>query len=401
MKRRFRLAGRARSTVLFKEGETLEINYHIDGKLILLTFRTRYLDRGHRVKVPGDLWLDAVGEADDLNRAASLFTNAGRDMASFLALSANASIAVLEPELILEVTPGLGKREYFQRFLPEDGFTYTSRFFDRDAALKLIQAVAKSSERDRLIRATSFYCEALRNWVNGSELMALSYLFMGVEAITAAALRHHLLKSGLSQESLAAEWGYAPSPRCSGCKQPTSPSGRLSIGTFLNQEARVRLVFQGDRRCHKVAKETSDRFEHGLANAGALYKSAEESLQPTAEFLRKAILTVADLSNETVVALGKNSARPRGPAEVDTYLRAFVVGDGPELAAPGDEYPFFRWKPVIKNVDFDETTNRYKFEPADELTAHLADGITFQTLSIEIWDRSVFAGAVTPASARE
>src|SRR5215217_5082111 len=69
--------------------------------------RTRYLDQGFSTPVPGDLWLDAEGNAEQLTEAGSTFTNAGRDIAAIVALGVNAAIAPLEPELVYESIPGL------------------------------------------------------------------------------------------------------------------------------------------------------------------------------------------------------------------------------------------------------------------------------------------------------
>lgn len=44
----------------------------------------------------------------------------------------------------------------------------------------------------------------------------------------------------------------------------------------------------------------------------------------------------------------------------------------------------------IKNVAFDETANRYTFEPNHVLTASVADGVKFEAISYEGWDMSIF-----------
>ena len=57
----------------------------LDGKHIGLTFRTRDLHRGFSDKVPGDLWVDAEGEADGLLEAAQNFGNVAREIAAVIA----------------------------------------------------------------------------------------------------------------------------------------------------------------------------------------------------------------------------------------------------------------------------------------------------------------------------
>jgi hypothetical protein len=98
--REYRIAARAGSSVLFRANEALTVNYHLDGVPIQLTLQTRNHDRGFAVSVPGDLWLDARGAADDLKAALAQFTNVGRDIANLLALTANAAVAPLGRGLI-------------------------------------------------------------------------------------------------------------------------------------------------------------------------------------------------------------------------------------------------------------------------------------------------------------
>jgi hypothetical protein len=374
--KRIRVIARAASSALVRPTEQLQVNASLDGRPVTLKFRTRYLDQGFSDRVPGDLWMDAEGEASDLRLAASAFTNLGRDVAAILALGANAFVAPLEEEVIYDATPNIDKREYLQRYVPPDTPSLTSRFIDTSACAELVSAFARSGERDRIVRATSQYYEALRNWRSGSELLALSHLFMGVEAVKKACWRSYLAVAGTTKEQLAAQWGY-------------KEDGRLSIDAFLDLEARLRLVFQGDRECHQVAKTTSDHFEHGFSNAGSLYKGAGESLVPTARYLREAILSLVDLSAESRETLcGDRYRRTRGPLGMDTYLRAHLNGYNDKLAADGADYPHFQCMSKLKNVSFDVEKERYLFTPDQSWTANIRDGAKFEVFGIEMWDLS-------------
>lgn len=377
--KRFRVIARAASTALVRPTEQLHVNASLDGRPVTLKFRTRYLDQGFAVRVPGDLWMDADGEASDLHLAASAFTNLGRDVAAILALGVNASIAPFEVEVVYETTPDIDQREYFQRFVPPDTPAMTSRFIDISACGELVSAFAKSGQRDRIVRATSQYYEALRNWRSGSELLALAHLFMGVEAVKKACWRNCIAVSDKSKEQLGAEWGY-------------KEDGRLSIDAFLDAEARLRLVFQGDRDCCQLAKGTSDHFEHGFSNAGSLYKGAGECLVATARYLREAILSLVDISAESRdVLLGDKYRKARGPSGVDTYLRAYLKGEIDKLAAEGTDYPFCEWVAKLKNVAFDSERDKYAFTPDHSWTARLGQGATLESMRVEIWDVSSFS----------
>ena len=376
--RKFRVIGRAPASALFRPNEVLPLAASFDGEPITIRFQTRYLPMGYSTPAPGDLSFDAQGNSSDLHTAARTFTNLARDIAAVVALSANATIAPLTPEVIYEVIPGEARREYLQRFVRPDDVALTSRFIDVTVAGQVISALPRDVERNRLTRAISQYSEALKNWRTGDELLALSHLFMGVEAIKTACWRSKVIATGESREKLAAEWSYLE-------------GGRLPLKVFLDQEARVRLVFKGDQKCHRLAKMTSDHFEHGFSNAGELYQAAGESLVPTAEYLREAILTISDLSPESrELMLGKKYKTPRGPLGMETYLRGFLVGEEECLAAEGTEYPFCRWKAGLKDVSFDPSKDRYSFIPDETFTASLGEGTELESLTLEKWDSSIF-----------
>ena len=108
--------------------------------------------------------LIAEGESSDLRSAITTFTNSWRDIAAAVALSANAAIAPLEPEVAFEVSPEHTRHEFFQRFVPADRPSLSSRFVDINATAEIITSLSNNEERDRLTRANSQYVEALRCW---------------------------------------------------------------------------------------------------------------------------------------------------------------------------------------------------------------------------------------------
>ena len=104
--RKFRVIGRAPASALFRPDEALQVTASFDGEPVILRFQTRYLPMGYSTPAPGDLLFDAQGNSSDLHTAATTFTNLARDIAAVVALSANATIAPLTPEVIYEVMPG-------------------------------------------------------------------------------------------------------------------------------------------------------------------------------------------------------------------------------------------------------------------------------------------------------
>ncbi len=299
--RSFRVIARAPASTLIRPDHQIGVSVGLDGQPLSVAFRTRYLERGYSSPAPGDLLLDAEGIASDLQAAARAFSNLGREIAAVISLSANAWIAPLEPEVVYETTPGLARREYFQRYLPPDEVAQTSRFVDTAATAEIVSALDRNAERDRLIRSIAQYSEALRNWRTGSELLALAHIYMGIEAITVARLRHELAKAEKDRQQLAMEWCFRD-------------DGHQKIDAFLNSQTRERLVFKGDSESYQVAKEVSDHLEHGLSNAGRLVEKAGNAVIPTAGYLRQAILSVLDLSEKTLqVTLSANISHREAP----------------------------------------------------------------------------------------
>jgi hypothetical protein len=203
---------------------------------------------------------------------------------------------------------------------------------------------------------------------------------MGVEAIKTACWRQAIASAGTTKEALAKEWGFRD-------------EGRLSRDQFLDQEARLRLVFSGDAECHRLAKETSDHFEHGSSGAGALYEPARGALVKTAEYLRKAVLCLLNVSGEhRELLLGPKFEGPRGLPGLDTYISGYLVGEG-ELAAPKNEYPVCHWEHKLKQVTFDAATEKYSFLPSHNITPQLGEGIGLKLDRVEVWDASYFSPA--------
>jgi len=207
----------------------------------------------------------------------------------------------------------------------------TSRFVDVPRTAALIGAVETSKEKHRLIRAISQYSEALKSWRPGAELLAVSHLFMGVESLKKAAWRHLVSAQGISARQLGAQWGF-------------DENGRMNLDTFLDAEARVRLIFSANQECHQLAKYVSDHFEHGFSNAGELHTKARNCVIPTARHLREAIFSLLSLEMDTLHVFTSDYAEPRGPARLEQYFFAELMGGGEKLAAEGSEYPICLWR---------------------------------------------------------
>jgi hypothetical protein len=379
------VTGRAAASVIFRQDDSLTINYIRDGISGKLTFATRYLEAGFEVPVPGDLMVVVETEAETTLEAFTWLT-VGRELASIISIATNAAIAPIKGELAYDITPGKTERELFQRFMPGDEITLSSRTVPMDATLEVLELIANSKHRNRLVRAITQYNEALLRWELGNELLVVAHLWMGVEAITKAYVRLHLEQRGISESELATEWGFKPK------------GGYMQQESFLSAEARVRLVCQGDALHHKIARQVSDRFEHGLANGGALFGPARDALMPIARYLREAIFVVAGVSEEHRDALMTAPyARPRGLGGLEQYFRTTLVGDSEVLADEGRQHPCCDWEHTILSATFDEDSGLYSYKPNHNMTARIGKGLQLVGGTLEVWD----AGHFTPESAAE
>ena len=368
------ITARAQASVAFPVGQSLAMDYGFPGRVLHLEMHTRR--KGEDGAYMGDLQVTGRTLAESIEEAAALVTR-GREMAIMVALATNCAISPLEAELVYEVTPDTDEREFFQRFVPDDQISYADRVVPMDATSALLSCIAQHSHRDRLVRAISQYSEALSRWENGSELLSLSHLFMGVEAIKKACWRNYAIEHKMAKEEIANQWGF-------------KDGGRLTIDDFLDQEARIRLVFKNDRKHHRIAKDTSDSFEHGFANGGGLFKAAAASLVPTANYLREAIIDISGLEPEhRETLLGDKYSSPRGPAGLEQYFRGVLKAPvGVRLAADDQDHPFCIWQIEINARKTAEGTHEYEHKPT--MTPIIGPGVTLQPLNHEVWARGTF-----------
>jgi hypothetical protein len=308
-----------------------------------------------------------------------VYINGAREIASIIGLTANAYVGELDPDIAFEVTDGVDEREYFQAFLAERPVTVVpGRVLDIGIIRSLLAALVASSDRARLMRAIAQYQVALRHWTWGSEVLAIAHLFMAVENLKTAALRKHLLDRGIDDVKLAGEWGY-------------KDSGAMKLSPYLDEQARVRLVFHGDASCHKEAKWVSDHFEHGLENFGLLRPRACAALVKTSEHVRNTVVEVSGVAADAAAIIkGDAYARPRGPLKLVKYLYGHLKGDPENFAAADQMYPGFVWVSKLDKVTVDDD-GKYGFKPEDTVTARFGKDVTFRNGKFEVWDGSVLS----------
>ena len=65
-------------------------------------------------------------------------------------------------------------------------------------------------------------------------------------------------------------------------------------------------------------------------------------------------------------------------------MRGTLLGTSDRLAPESNEYPFIRWKSLVKKCDVDEKGN-VSISLGDELTAELGIGIQFKPSTYGVW----------------
>ena len=366
---------RAPSASLFERGLAIRVNVPREPGDIVLTFQTRYLERGLENPLPGNMWIDARGPSYNLEEAVSIFGNAVGTVIPIIAFCTNAAIGDLELELAYNNTTGLEKREFLQSFLPEErAIIRGGRNVDVNSITVLMQAIEVHSEKDRITRAIAQYRLALSHWKWGHETLATAHLFMAVEALTKAIVRSKF-QGCMSEDEVAAKVGIDP--------QKLHPRQRLS--TEIEAVVRRTVLFKSDNDCHRSAKAASDGLEHGYMPFDKIREKARSVRDKTARYLREAILDLVDLDqNDQRRMLESPYDQPLGNWPVVKYLCGHLIGESDILASEGNEYPIMRWHQRITSVDRSDK-GEYKVRFDENFTAQLGEGIVFQPKSFEVW----------------
>lgn len=339
-----------------------------------LVIRTYLSEEGFEVPLPRGIWVDARGEAPSLDEAISSFWNASAIIMGVLALTTNANNGPLEVELAYDNTPQATKREFLQRCLrQETGIPSQGRNCDCPATVALLTALERSPEIKRLSRAIVQYHLALSYLKPGHETLCLNHLFIGIEALTDAALRRLCIRLNKTDREIALDWGIS-----------TAGPDRKWKGILL-AEVRKRIVFQGDNESHKAAKAASDGFEHGYMDLYEVHSTAKVVRDKTASYLRSAILDLLEMDENAKQRLEKEPYR----TPLETWMpwkqvRGAILGDASHLGAKNQEYPILKWQSSISSVSRTEN-GEYVLRPDEKMTVHLAEGLTFEPHSVEVW----------------
>lgn len=367
--RSFIVVLRGPSAAIFRQGEKLRLRgFPSAVGPVDLSIATRWLQVASGASVPGQLWIDVRGRGESLDTVLVPFGNAGLAVLPTLSLCANAAIAEPELELGFESTEGVAERQYFQTYVPPDStVVHAQRHVNIEATVEVLMSLAAHPDSPRLRRAANQYRLALDSWRLGREALALSHLWMALEAISKARLRREC-------ETV-------------GCESRSELANHLGVPLRdLDAHVRKRLLLKDDSECYEKAKEASDGFEHGYLEFDQIIGHAQDVRHRMAGFVREGILDLLDLTEGTRETLFSDSfAKPLGYWPLVKYLRGALVGGAAgSLSAEGNEYPFMRWKPVVESTHYSDGGS-LRVRCHESVTAELGEGVEFRPESLEVW----------------
>jgi hypothetical protein len=193
------------------------------------------------------------------------------------------------PELAFDSTHGRSEHDFLQVFVPaERGLISRGRVVDISCVRAVLAAVENHAERARIVRAITQYSLSLEHWRLSHEILATAHLYMGVEALTKAALRSRFNVSQFTDQAIATQLGIDPAP--------ADPCRKLSAE--IEVAVRSRIIFQADTDSYRKAKAASDGLEHGFMPFDQIRAKAKETRDRTAGYLRHAILDLLALAPE-------------------------------------------------------------------------------------------------------
>ncbi len=328
----FTVVLRGSSAVYTPSKKGFEINnFPSSAGLVNINFRSRWIQKNENTKVPGDLWIEVKGKGKNLYESLAPFANAGGALIPILSISANAAINDPELELAYDSSPQSSERDYFQHYVPpESGEIHILRQIKSKETIDLIESLSRSVNAERINRAINHYRLSLSFWRFGKETFSLAHLWMALEALTRSRIKRELTQRSLkTNQDLAGVLGTQVDE--------------------LDPTVKRELILKGDQECYSKSKKASDGFEHGFLEFEEIQELATDTRTKMAQYIRDEIFNQLELNENTFKILTKEPfEKPLGYWPVVKNIRGKLLGNNPELALEGNEYPIFRWSPTIQ-----------------------------------------------------
>jgi hypothetical protein len=340
---------------------------------LVLRIRTRWVDDGHEEPLPRELWLEGKLRADSMDEAISIATRCARLLVAIGAFCANVRSGIPEVHLAYDSTPGQDEHEFMEVFLPDEtGMPSEGRLVEPDEYVQVFLALNASREAKRISRALHQYELALRHWYIGGEYLALSHLWMAVEALTKSYIRKACAEQGVDDASLARLNDIDPD-------DPQRPRWRPALEAWVRRA----LIFRGDQETYDAARQASDGIEHGFMELSDVHKRAGESAEATFTYVRLAIADLLGLTENDAPKL-----RDRAPRDVGSFrkiVRGKFIGARDDLAPEGEEYPHLEWRSKIRTAT--RTGDEFSFTLTEHFKVKCHPDISFQGEALEFRGR--------------
>jgi hypothetical protein len=321
------------------------------------------------------MWIEAAGGESKTSfiEVITAYTNAAASFIPAIAFCTNAYAGDVEPKIAFDNSPDKVTRDFFQSFVPEHrpAIPLPGRRVPTEAVVAVLHAVQASPSADRLRRAMGQYALALSHWLRGQEVLALAFLYIGMETLVPVALKRECARLGLNADELIKSWGINDK--------------RVAVRrNKLNGAIRRRVLFKGNDALAAQARDASDGFEHGFLDFAAVRSLAEQARDETGRLLREAILECADVPEEHAESLLSPPFDVPLHSFVTRYIWGTILGEGNELAPPERQYPSLEWRARLKTYKRNED-GTVTFTPEEKPTVRFAEGFAFRPRRYEAW----------------
>lgn len=342
--------------------------------------------------IPRELWVEVTGPAPSVQEALRIAASIAAEFVRQIAFAANAWQGTLGVHLGFESTDGLREREFFQNWTADElGLPRPTRQVNTDLMFRFLVALARASadERPRYMRAITQFTDALQYWDQGTELYALSHLYMGVEAMTPTAIRLEIQRRGLKNRRELEE-AVLELPKFGLLKRLAARFYQMTGGFIrppdLESWARRELIFRGDAEALKIARKASDMLEHGFGGHDEVQRLAVQCVDKCAEYLRTFVIDSLDLDDSDRSALkNKPYHRPAQTSGLRRQVIATITANVANLPAADQAYPRIVWSFDLHGLKVLES-GALEMSITQNITPSIGEGAQFRL------DRIYFAG---------
>ena len=334
---------------------------------------TRWVPSGEG-SIPRELVIEVCGRAVSLDEAVIKFDVITRPVATMIGFVANVRVGPPEVHLAYDCAAGSRERPFLEAFVPDERGAVTEGRIVRQELLSpaCVAMLELPVDSARVNRALLQYQLALRQWYLGGEWLALSHLYMAVEALTEAVLRKAIADRGVTDEELARSLDIVTD-------EPDRPRWRQ----ILRERVREQMIFSGDTDTYKTAKNASDGLEHGFLELDQIAAHALKCTDKTFRHVRRAIIDLLGLP--AGVAGDLMTIPPKDVQSRRKVIRGRLVGAAEDPAAQGELYPQLEWNSAIASVTREGST--FQFKDNDKFTLRAHPAVSFQFDRLLVFER--------------